>query len=544
MNMLPRILILEILILLSHDYRCKKLKNYLQFIGNLSVVSREFKDYYIKRIQDNYIDIKSYDSFSNFFKIRNKVGIKINLFLHNISLVKLYQWAMEDNPQLYRELEITTLYINSKLQVPTIKPSPLLKGFTVLDLILSQASVEKVFNDNQMEALKSISSLKLNFIEEYIYGKQKENPLPIQRYIIGRLCRISSLETLHLTGLVDIPVEYFKLLIKSLPILEVLEISISQKANADRDKQILDVLVPSKTIKELTIATSINTQTVIEFINANQSVQILVLSKLIFIGNKESLPRIYNSTLKYLNIESTDKANISFDSSIYSLWEVPSSLQFILLQQTNVILAKKLGFYHPNITNFVYNCDNDFEIVEILKLQLPSLKTIQLNQTHTTFNNLAYFTSRVFQSLQSSLYLVEFHYFQQCDCKDLCTLIVNSPPTLKVIWFSYINHWDMSSISKSLISNTHLISVIFSYVVSAKRETDSEFIELLCQIIENNPRLSTIKVSAPFNQELPLSVITRFRECIAQNYQNLHYINLFTRSSEINKILHSYQIGT
>ncbi|KYR00238.1 leucine-rich repeat-containing protein (LRR) [Tieghemostelium lacteum] len=479
---LPSYIITDILRILNNIAKYYEVRQYCNFITDISLVCSEWYKKIIPKIKEYHLSTESRDILNGFKSFQRKDGFRISG-----SLV-----GGPSNIDLYSYLEVLILTNNEHIiwwlnydQSPKEK---LLQTFPNLHKVI----VDSYSSNVSLYHLKNITHLRLN---------------------LTRIADISNIVQL----------------IQITPQLKTFNLVSSGFHDITKIAQV--VLAKGSIRKIDFINGRLKQSTLVNGLNSNTALKSLNVGCALENENEVDEIPISNQSLRTLTMEGYNNY-----FSIFSLWNRPSGLQEWKFHEAFEATPQLILDYHPNLT-CIECAQETTEIDKILEMNLPKLKSlryIDLYNMHIPNYSL------VIKGLRTNQYITTVSFNSRVEHKDACKIIDINHPTLESLSFIQITAMVFQQITESLKSNTTLKE--FRIDQNSDFQNSQMYIPLLCDLISSNHRLSSIhtKQYCIIRYQITNQDIELFRNVINDNFH--HLTSLTVGVSQLDSIIQQYLI--
>ncbi|KYR00541.1 hypothetical protein DLAC_02553 [Tieghemostelium lacteum] len=475
-------IITDILRILNNIAKYYEVRQYCNFITDISLVCSEWYKKIIPKIKEYHLSIEYRDILNGFKSFQRKNGFRISG-----SLV-----GGPSNTDLYPYIEVLILTNNEDIiwwlnyeQYPKEK---LLQTFPNLHKVIVDCYSSNVALYN----LKNITHLRLN-----------------------------------LTGIAEIP-----------NIVQLLQITPQLKtfnliSSGGQDiTKIAEVVLTKGSLRKLDFINGrLKQSTLVNGLNSNTTLKSLNVGCFLESENEIDEIPINNQSLRKITMEGYNNYY-----SIFSLWNRPSGLQEWKYHEEFEATPQLILDFHPNLT--CIECTHETtEIDKILEMNLPKLKSLRYIDLFNMHNSNY---SLVIKGLRTNQYIKTMSFNSRVEHKEACTIIDINHPTLESLSFIEITAMVFQQITESLKSNTTLKE--FRINQNSDFQNSQMYIPLLCDLISSNHRLSSIHTTqhCVLRYRITNQDIELFRNVIKDNFH--HLISLTVGVFQLDSIIQQYLI--
>ncbi|KYQ88826.1 hypothetical protein DLAC_10625 [Tieghemostelium lacteum] len=534
------------------------------------MVNKEFRECLVSKLSVcKQIDISGDKQFIEFSKTRNRfqsIHFREKVFLYSESLENIY----DENYQRFQSIVVCQSHmlpwIYPSLQENIIKELELNISFGISD-----DDIPQFIEFFESGLLKSIETFNLVI---YFETEEDEDSIQMETPNLSGLVNVEnlyleydnrlSIEDAHyfddFQSLRDLSISETQIRLETL--VNVIKYSqsiqtiyfyhliVGNNIQNESYDQVFNALGQSKTILNCTINGGFGSLVcLIRNLNLNTHLKVMVVDEFKF-SDKNKAVGLCHFPLMIVSNPYLEKLEINNFTKLYSNWSVVSNLKQISLKPRQEIDPQYLVQIHPHCKTI--SCQDTSNIAEIIKLNHSSLESISIN------NRCEIVTSDNFpivSSLQMNWHIRELSISTFVDISLIVDLIqLNHKPLVKLSFCDALG-WNITSVFSALAENKHLeyISIINVNTDSElpitkctdkfPRETISEFLLSLCNLVNRNHQLNYIRIQVPpHTGEIPMSDIETFRKTIQNNSQFLNHLHLYSPNKHINEILNRYLI--
>ncbi|KYR00322.1 hypothetical protein DLAC_11538 [Tieghemostelium lacteum] len=190
----------------------------------------------------------------------------------------------------------------------------------------------------------------------------------------------------------------------------------------------------------------------------------------------------------------------------------------------------------------------DNGVSKLIKLNLTHLKKLSLNincrlipqvVVNSIFND-------IIESLHYNTSLDTLKVYGNIDCNDLSNLISKNLKSIKTLIFLDIFNWNIKELSIAIQKNNYIEKLMIcealdfnhGVLMTMVRESISEYVTCLSDIIENNNSLNYLSIVPPRDSEsLPQHILDHFNNVLKNNLTFFNFLNIPTIDRSILSIL-------
>ncbi|KYR02874.1 CMP/dCMP deaminase [Tieghemostelium lacteum] len=482
-------------------------------------------------------------AFDKFVKYSNyRASVHINRTTHSDYNVK------PDLDEKITAIECDLQYINIVRGSMSLKELIISPKYTSHAIFypLKSRFIDIISNSNNLTSL-SITVLL------YSSGKDFSN-------ILEKLCSPSSMLTLktinnleHITfGHNESTSESILLILKNCPKLKTLILGHISRSTTEiyNTETFWSNLNNCQNLTELSIKNNlIDPVLLITGLNHNKTLLKLEIASCRFqpYDELETLPKLTNTTLEAVYESDTIDPFIFGNMSLYQFWTVPSNLKEITLSRLSLLSENQFltKFQKCKKLSFAVEDDGDSQAKSNFFIQSPNISHIVLDVHYDVYEvklKKSILTSLLKSiTLNPNLHIVDIQF--ELKLKYVEELIKNST-NITTLKLNHVSQWNSNQFTNAIVSNQSLRSISIEMINKLEiiRESISEYLQNLCEMISKCPNLSSIDIATPLHGTIPNEDIELLKNTLQIYYENIHSLKLKSANKIIKTLICKYYL--